>query len=258
MCLGTGDDNDFDILYHIDDNNGVVTDDIDGLNIMQHSGRYKIIMTNVIVDKDPVVTTTAQTQVSVEDMGMTRKLAGATIGPRTMVIFRVSGADVAPSKTSAEIADAFFGSAGDPNNLKSRYDACSFGKLQMNPGTGPDFTNGVAEITIATRMVGSENIAIQDVVTQAIIAKYGSSLRDKYDHVVYALPRGTRMGKGGTDRWLAYAYMNSYLSVYNDDNIVYISNQVHETGHNLGLMHSNHGEQKYGDQSGTMGYGYGQ
>jgi Gametolysin peptidase M11 len=38
---------------------------------------------------------------------------------------------------------------------------------------------------------------------------------------------------------------------------MYISNEVHETGHNLGLQHSAQGDVQYGDQSGTMGYGYG-
>ena len=258
VCFGMGQDDEFDIVYHIDDDNGVVADRINALDVMHNSGRYKITITNIIVDTDPVITTTTQSEVTVEDLGIlnSRKLTAIT-GDRTMVIFRVSGSDATSSKTAAQISDAFFGTSGDINNLKARYAACSFGKLQIIPGTGDGFTNGVAEITIDTNVIDSENFAIQDAVTEAIIAKYGSSLHTKYDHIVYALPRGTTFGKGGHNRWLAYAIMNSYLSVYNGDNVMFISNLVHETGHNFGLTHSNHGNQKYGDQSGIMGSGYG-
>ncbi len=36
----------------------------------------------------------------------------------------------------------------------------------------------------------------------------------------------------------------------------YVSGQMHELGHNLGLAHSNEGGYAYNDQSGMMGYSY--
>jgi hypothetical protein len=50
--------------------------------------------------------------------------------------------------------------------------------------------------------------------------------------------------------------MNRGLSVYNDDLCTSVSSQMHEIGHNLNLGHSSQGTEKYGDQSGMMGYSY--
>ena len=55
-----------------------------------------------------------------------------------------------------------------------------------------------------------------------------------------------------------FALVNHYQSCFNDVAVRYVSGQVHEIGHNLGLTHSDHGAQPYGDQSGYMGFGYAQ
>ena len=52
-------------------------------------------------------------------------------------------------------------------------------------------------------------------------------------------------------------YLNSWLTVYNDEWCRYPSTQVHEIGHNLGLNHASEGTNAYGDQTGMMGYSYG-
>ena len=61
------------------------------------------------------------------------------------------------------------------------------------------------------------------------------------------IPPGTSGG------WIAYAYINHWLSVYNDRWCEYPSGQMHELGHNLNLAHSGEGA-TYDDQSGMMGY----
>jgi hypothetical protein len=261
-CIAKGADGEFDMRYHIDDNNGKIETKFgdQGIDVLHHSNRYKVTMTNVLLALTPVVSTTPTTEITITDMAeefSNKRRRMKMVGDRTMVILRVTSSDGTVSKTADQIANAFFGTGGDQNNLKSRYTDCSMGKLNFKPGTGHDFRNGVAEIKVNAPVTGVDIIAFQAKITNALVAKYGSSLRNTYNHVVYAVPRGTNMGAGGSNRWIAFAYMNSYLSVYNNENIVYISNQVHETGHNLGLMHSNHGAQKYGDQSGTMGFGYG-
>ena len=55
---------------------------------------------------------------------------------------------------------------------------------------------------------------------------------------------------------IAYAFVNSWLSVYKDRWCNYPSVQMHELGHNLGLDHSGEGIGEYSDQSGMMGYSY--
>jgi hypothetical protein len=260
ICQGVGPDGDYSLMYSIDDNNGKIVEELgeQGLDVLHNSGRYKITMTDVIAPLGPVITTTPSTEVTMEDLGDKgiRRL-GTVTGIRSIVIFRITTPDASPSNSAPEIADAFFGTDGDSNNMKSRYAACSMNKLTFNPGTGNGFVDGVQDLSITNNGKGTNVHDLVNSITNAVLAKFGSSLRNTYNHVVYALPRGTTFNVGGNDKWLAFAYMNSYLSVYNDDNIMYISNQVHETGHNLGLMHSSHAGVAYGDQSGTMGYGYG-
>lgn len=259
VCEGKASEGAYEIMFSIDDNYNKIVDELgeNGLRIKYHSGRYKITMTNVRVDT-PIVTTTAETEVTVEDLGEpeSRRL-GAKIGTRSLVIIRVTAADASPTYSAADMSDAFFGTHGDPNNLKLRFALCSMNKLLFNPGTGAGFTDGVTELSITNNIVGNNVHELVSIVTKAIVAKFGSSLGSSYDHIVYALPRGTTYNAGGSNGWLAFAYVNHYLAVYNDDNIMYISNEVHETGHNLGLQHSAQGAVEYGDQSGTMGYGYG-
>ena len=48
---------------------------------------------------------------------------------------------------------------------------------------------------------------------------------------------------------IAYAYYNSYLSVYRNDWCNYHSVQLHEIGHNLNFRHSGEGNDKYDDRT---------
>merc|ERR1719343_558720 len=72
---------------------------------------------------------------------------------------------------------------------------------------------------------------------------------------MFCLPYGTESSSGSED-WLAYAYADSYLSVFNDERCVYPSYQMHELGHNLNHGHSGIEGNTYGDKSCLMGYSY--
>eukprot|EP00957_Ditylum_brightwellii_P196488 14971448-Ditylum_brightwellii.AAC.1 len=65
------------------------------------------------------------------------------------------------------------------------------------------------------------------------------------NHVMYCLPPGTMSG-------IAYAYINSWNSVYSDNWCTYLTAQMHEIGHNLNLAHSNE-DGDYKDKSGMVG-----
>jgi hypothetical protein len=54
---------------------------------------------------------------------------------------------------------------------------------------------------------------------------------------------------GGSSNWIAYAYVDHWLSVYKGDWCTYPSAQMHEIGHNLNLAHSGEGSGSYDDQS---------
>jgi len=54
----------------------------------------------------------------------------------------------------------------------------------------------------------------------------------------------------------AYGKVNGMVSVYNDDWCLYPSAQIHEIGHNMGLLHSAEAHQEYGDKSCLMGHSF--
>ena len=57
---------------------------------------------------------------------------------------------------------------------------------------------------------------------------------------------------------IAYAFPNSWMSVYSNDWCSYVSAQLHEIGHNLNFDHANEGNFERDDQSSMMGYIYSQ
>ena len=52
--------------------------------------------------------------------------------------------------------------------------------------------------------------------------------------------------------WLAYAYVDHWFSAYKSEYCTYPSFQMHEIGHNMGLVHSGEDSDEYGDQSGLV------
>jgi hypothetical protein len=226
------------LIYSIDDNNGVIAHKLGegGLDVMKNSGRYQISMTNVFINMDPVVTTTPSTEITIKDLTEKDGRRLSVTGTRTVAIIRVTGSDSGPVRSAANIANAFFGSGGKDVNMARRYELCSMGELKFVPANAAGFVGGVADLTISMSLQGSNAFDVVNKITDTLPSALGSNLRN-FDHIVYALPPGTTFRAGGTTGWLAFAYMNSYLSVYNGHNIAFISNEVHEIGHNLGLMH---------------------
>mmetsp|Transcript_12112 Transcript_12112/g.13891 ORF Transcript_12112/g.13891 Transcript_12112/m.13891 type:complete len:785 (-) Transcript_12112:149-2503(-) len=139
------------------------------------------------------------------------------------------------------------GRTNSPSTLAKTYRDCSFGKMNFVPATGNDIRKGVGRVEIQANTQGMDFREVENLVTRAINAKYGSV--EDYDHVIYCLPKGTSEG------WLAYGYMDWYRSVYNDDFCAQHSALVHEVGHNIGLHHSNE-EGLYKDQTCMLGFSY--
>jgi hypothetical protein len=96
---------------------------------------------------------------------------------------------------------------------------------------------------------GKGDWAMQNAITAALKQNFGvSSPAALADHVMYCLPPGTMNG-------IAYAYVNSWMSVYSDQWCGSLSGQMHEIVHNLNLAHANE-KGAYNDQTGMMGYSY--
>ena len=149
----------------------------------------------------------------------------ASVGAKEMLAIRVVAADDSTTASEVEISDSWFGTNGDPVNLKSQYAACSYGALQCNAAskttsTGVAVSNGVFEVSISNTVSGVDNSVIRDAVVDAGTAALGS-LSGQFDHVMLCLPPGTN------GSWIGYAYVNWYLSVYNDNWCKYVSIQMH-------------------------------
>ena len=180
----------------------------------------------------------------------------AVTGVKEMLAVRVVASDVSTTSNEASISDSWFGTNGDTVNLRSQYLACSMGQLSCDAAskttsTGVEIADGVTTITIANTVSGVDNSIIRDAVVATGDVTLGT-MSTQFDHVMLCLPSGT------SGSWIAYAYINWYLSVYNDEWCNYVSGQMHEIGHNLGLAHSGEGTAEYADQSGMMGYSYSQ
>ena len=111
-----------------------------------------------------------------------------------------------------------WGTGDDPVNLKSSLEECSFNKLTVDPSlviqndatADMEVAPGVIEVTIDVPLDGSSSDAIRNAVTTKVQEKLGYNLPGPYDYVLYSLEKCY----GDDCGWAAYAYINSWNSVY--------------------------------------------
>lgn len=197
--------------------------------------------TNSIVIENEVIQ--AREDLSgIVNIGQHRALSA--FGSKTLLVVRINTLDSFTSEQTGQISDDVFGTRGDLVNAKQQYKACSFDQLELTPFQDEYTVDGVREISIPFNIAQQSKMFLQNEVTKLL----GKS---NADYVMYCMPPGSN------GKWIAYAYINGWLSVYNDKWCSYVSAQMHEIGHNLGLGHSNEAGIEYNDQSGYMGYSYG-
>jgi hypothetical protein len=167
-------------------------------------------------------------------------------------VYDVNG--LARTETEAQIGDDIFGTLGDPVNLKSQLFDCSHGQLNVIPGEittpgveiAPGVMNVDINIDITTAATRGE---VRNAVTAAVQTKLGFNLPGPYEQVMYVL-----QGCYNDCGWAAYAYINSWNSVYQGNYFYMPGVQVHELGHNFGLAHSGGLDgATYTDHTGMMG-----
>gem|GEM_PF-5760137 len=168
---------------------------------------------------------------------------------RTALVIHVTANDYSTTASPASLGDSVFGTLGDPVNLVSQYDACSYDQFNFMAAQGQHITNGVVSLSIDMDVQGVADGTVRNAVTAAGNNLFGS-LFSQADHIMFALPPNT------DGSWIAYASVNGSTSVYNDNWATYVSAQMHELGHNLGMGHSGIGSSEYADSSGMMGYSY--
>jgi hypothetical protein len=186
-----------------------------------------------------------------------RHLYSTTFGPKSVVAVKVVVSDGAYHQSENYLRDEVFGTNSDAFNLKSAYAQCSAGQLNFNPkentsgADGASINNGVLTITLPSMKAADGDVAIREAVTDRIKELFGNDMTKVADYWMYCLPPGALSG-------VAYAYINWYISVYNNEWCDKPSAQVHELGHNLNFGHSGENGGTYEDQTGMMGYSYSQ
>eukprot|EP00804_Cyclotella_cryptica_P000316 CCRYP_010238-RA/>CCRYP_010238-RA protein AED:0.34 eAED:0.34 QI:894/1/1/1/0.6/0.83/6/180/677 len=186
----------------------------------------------------------------------TRRLATYQ-GEKPVLVVKVTDVNGLSHLDSPSVmSDKVFGTSGDTATMKSQFAACSFNKLNIVPG-GQDSNKisremsapGVVEVNIPIDITKSTQGDIRKEVKKSVEAKLGISLPGVFHHVMIVL-EGCYIECG----WSAYAFVNSWLSVYKGNNYKYPAVQLHEIGHNLNMAHSGGLDGKiYTDHTCVMG-----
>ena len=117
-----------------------------------------------------------------------RKLSTAP-SVNSVLAVRVIANDASTTSTMDELRDSIF---YDAVNLRTQYDACSYGHTKMEPfnGTSPSFSGnidrGVVEVTIDKDVSGAFANTIQTAVVNKTSVELGT-LSSQFDHVMLCL-----------------------------------------------------------------------
>lgn len=151
-----------------------------------------------------------QTNASVADNVFQDHVRHLLEGKKKVIAIRVVDSNgVKLSSSPSQISDSIFGTNGDPHNLVSRYDDCSFGKLRMEPveelNSGDPSLNavGVYEVRISASANNVENSVIREKVTDQLNIDWPSTRLPEdspgrldstvpFDYAMYCLPPGTK------------------------------------------------------------------
>jgi len=186
-----------------------------------------------------------------------RNLAESAGTLRTLVV-RVK--DVGGAAQSLSVPQIYKDVYDDKVCLKSQMNKCSHGAVTIEPSpegstkVGKNTYNGIVEIDVGIEAAGANYMDLQSEAINAVWAEFGNF--DDFDLIMFAQAPGS-VNYSGSTGWLAYAFVNGWLSVYNEGWMGPVSAQMHEVGHNIGLQHSGRrGVGEYADISDFMGYAW--
>ena len=164
-----------------------------------------------------------------------RRLAPA-IGERPTIVVYVSnnGGAETPTYSKAILSNRVFGTDGDPVNLRSQYAACSADAVDFAPltgnsnvATGPEA--GVVTVNTTVPLTASDDSSdMASAVASALEDMFVTSF--PFEHAIICTPPGTFPSNA-----VAWAYLDHWLSIYNDKWCEEVSALMHEVSCSLGI-----------------------
>ena len=149
-------------------------------------------------------------------------------GVAGVLVIRVVAFDRSTTASEAQLSDDVFGTlGGDTVNLKSQVEQCSSGNLRISASSFSSMigSDGVYTVQLPSTVIsGANDRLIVNSVLDKLSSDFGWPLNQLAHFVMICLPPGT------AGNWIAYAYVNHWLSVYNDIWCQYPSAQLHEIG----------------------------
>ena len=188
-----------------------------------------------------------------------RKLANF-LGKQTILGVRVIAKDSTTTSNETVLGNSIFGSDDykEPNSvlsLAAQIKACSYDKMNImkaidRPGRSQNsgdvsIINGMITVRIPFVSTTEGDAIMRNAISTEINDIFDvNSPEELADYIIYCLPPDTfKKGK------IAYAYMNSWLSVFNDEWCTSASLLMHELGHSMNFGHPNGGR-----EPGPIGY----
>ena len=174
-------------------------------------------------------------------------------GTKTVLVVRVTapGEGGSVASDAATVSNKFFGTSGDQETMMSQFASCSYGAFDVaydQSYGGVLSAPGVLDVGIPISLDNPRTV-IRQAMQRAAEDKLGIKLPGPFGHVLFVQGR-CRQDCG----WAAYAYVNSWLSVYQGDYFMYPAVSMHELGHNLNFGHSGGLDLKtYSDHTCLMG-----
>mmetsp|Transcript_20276 Transcript_20276/g.49715 ORF Transcript_20276/g.49715 Transcript_20276/m.49715 type:complete len:820 (-) Transcript_20276:44-2503(-) len=218
-------------------------------NTMIDASTHALILDSTPILKEPSTGT---------DLIRRRRLATAdkASGKKTVLVVRVEASDSTTTLSESQLRSDVFGDNGDPNNLRSQYLACSYGKFELNKasdrnGASTNIRSGTVTVRIPSVSTSVGDQVMLNEINRELGDQFSTAAFNLADFVMYCMPPDVMHPLD-----VAYAFMDGYKSIYNDAACNQVSTQLHEVGHNLNLAHSGFGGDEYADKSGMMGYSY--
>lgn len=173
-----------------------------------------------------------------------RELGNRYEGNKKILLIRITDVDGRSiPETARQVSNKFFGTYGDAMTVKSGFESCSFGAMQITSdysGTSVDESvlsaPGVVDVAIGLSLSSSSQVVIIEAAATAAMKKMDIGLPGPFAHVIFIL-EDCYTGEAECN-FAAYGYVNHWVLVTLGQNWAYPAVIMHELGHNLNLAHS--------------------